>query len=247
MKLFCGVRGIWFLFLLTSGSFVCAIEYTDTIPAWLIPLRNAVYEQSLNSTETKPLYEAALQKADQYSGAERDILKARCEYFMGRVYQYYHEEEAAERHYERAERFAVRSLEIKETAQGWEMYAAAVSQLCMLRSPAWVMTHGLNVEKFSRNALRLDTRNAPARFMIASRWVYAPWPFGDPQKGINMMNGILDGHSDLQKDDLFNIYIALSYANFRVKNPTEAENWRQKALGLFPANKFARHELPARF
>ena len=249
MNCFCGrrVRVVCLLFLVTAGGAVYANGFTDTIPAWLIPLRNAVYEQTLGVAETEAIYQAARREAARLSGAERYYLKARCEYYMGRVYQFHHADDAAERHYQKAGELAEQSLDIKETAQGWEMYAAAVSQLCMLRSPAWVMTHGLNVEKFSRNALKLDARNAPAYYMIASRWVYAPWPFGDPKKGIRMMHDLLDGRVDLQKDDLFNGYIALAYAYFREKNRAEAEIWRQKALGLFPTNKFARFELPEHF
>lgn len=224
-----------------------AQSYRDTIPQWLIPLRDALYEQVLPSAAALPIYNAAKNKAQsELSGAEQLSILSRCDYFMGRIYQLYKENDKALKCYQTGLDAAERSLDIKETAIGWEMRAANLSQMCMLKPKAWVMANGLNVEKFSKNALKLDSRNAPAQYMIASRWVYAPWPFNDTPKGIKMMKEILTGAYDLQKDDLFNAYVALAYAYLHDNNKSEALVWIAKALSIYPTNKYIGVELKSK-
>jgi hypothetical protein len=108
------------------------------------------------------------------------------------------------------------------------------------------MVHGLDVGKFAENALRLNPRSAAARHIIASRWVYAPAPFGDPAKGITLMKELLSGNYSLEKDDLFNIYTALAYASMREKNSAELRIWADRALSVYPTNKFVQEELKGR-
>jgi tetratricopeptide (TPR) repeat protein len=78
--------------------------------------------------------------------------------------------------------------------------------------------------------------------MIAARWVYAPAPFHNYRKGIEMMNDILS-KGDTEKDDLFNVYLSIGYAYIQQKKFSDARPWLQKALGVYPTNKYARELL----
>jgi hypothetical protein len=101
------------------------------------------------------------------------------------------------------------------------------------------MANGLNVEKYAKNALALDIRNAAAQYIVAARWVFAPAPFGNLRRGIEMMEAIITG-GDMEKDDLFNVYSAIGYAKEQEKKYADARPWLVKALEVYPSNKYAR-------
>ncbi|MDR3325647.1 MAG: hypothetical protein LBS82_06675 [Spirochaetaceae bacterium] len=219
--------------------------YTDELPEWLVPLREAVYEQRLAAGEVVPIYRAAFERADGLPGAGRLDMRSRCDYLMGRAYQYFKIKDKAIEHYERAVADAVTSLEAQGSAIGWTNRAESLSQLCALKSTWWVMMNGTDVEKFAREALRFNPKNAKAQYLIASRWVYAPRPFNDIDKGVKMMRDILDGGNELEKDDLFNVYTALAYGHVKDNKKAEALHWIDKALSVYPSNQFVGVELKA--
>jgi tetratricopeptide (TPR) repeat protein len=221
-------------------------SYVDELPEWLAGLREAVYEQRLSADEVFPIYKAAFEKADGLpDGDGRLDMRSRCDYLMGRAYQYYKIKDKAIEHYERAVADAIKSLEAHKTSIGWTNRAESVSQLCALKSTWWVMMNGTDVEEFALEALRFNPKNAKALYLIASRWVYAPRPFNDIDKGVKMMRDILDGDNDMEKDDLFNVYTALAYGYAKDKKKTEALYWIDKALSVYPSNQFVGVELKA--
>jgi tetratricopeptide (TPR) repeat protein len=221
----------------------CAIAFpvaAKNIPGWFIPLREAIFEQTLNADAVIPLYREAVRQAEaSLSGPGRDAMLSRCEYLMGRAYQEDARQEEALACYERGIALAERSVAAGPTAEGYEMLSANYGQACMLKPTGWVMANGLKVEQYAKKALELDGRDAASRYFIASRWVFGPGILGNPQRGIRDMEAILDGQADLEKDDYFNVYSAIAYAYIRLKKHQDALPWLNRALGLYPTNKFA--------
>jgi tetratricopeptide (TPR) repeat protein len=119
------------------------------------------------------------------------------------------------------------------------MLAENISQSCAVRGTAYAMANGLKVEQYAKKALALESRRAAAQYLIAARWVFAPAPFHNIKKGIEMMEAILTG-GDMEKDDRFNVYSAIGYAHVRQKKYNEARPWLLKSLEIYPTNKFAR-------
>ncbi|MDR3301017.1 MAG: hypothetical protein LBT01_00610 [Spirochaetaceae bacterium] len=237
----------WGLFL-SIVTVVGAADYQDTLPDWLFPLREAVYEQQLTADEIFPLYKTAFEQADALSGIDRLNMRSRCDYLMGRAYQYYKITDKAIEHYERACADAKKALDAQKTSLGWTNYAESLSQQCAIKSVWWVMLNGTDVEKFAQNALNLNPKEVKAQYLIASRWVYAPAPFADVDKGIKMMEDILVASNmmeKMEKDDLFNVYTALAYGYTRDKKKAEALEWIERALSVYPSNKFVGVELKA--
>jgi len=222
------------LFLLLLGVPACG----ETLPEWFIPLREAIYEQQLTADEITPLYRDVSNRANtSLSGASRYIMLSRCEYMMGRAYQYEEKKDEAAAHYGEGITWAEKALEAQASAEAWQMLAENISQSCAVRSVSYAMSNGLKVEKYSKNALAIDSKNAAAQIMIAARWVYAPSPFHNYRRGIEMMSAIPD-ESNMEKDDMFNIYLAIGYAYLQQKKYSEAKAWLLKSLEVYPANKY---------
>ena len=117
------------------------------------------------------------------------------------------------------------------------MRAENLSQSCAVGSVGYAMTHGLNVEKFAKNALALNSRNAAAQYLIAARWVFAPAPLHNHKRGIEMMTDILE-NGDMDKDDRFNVNSGIGYAYIQQKKYADARPWLLKSLEIYPSNKF---------
>jgi len=233
------------LFLLTAGVNL----HADSLPEWLVPLREAVYEQKLKANEVEPLYHAAKAAARaNCSGTAVDVSLSQCEYLMGRVLQYYERNKEARVHYDEGMRLAEKALNtvpdtaaasaVATSAAAWLLRSQNLSQLCSLGPWTYTVAHGLDVEKFARNALAIDSRNAAAQYIVAARWVYAPSPWNDLKKGIDMMKAIPE-NSDMEKDDYFNVYSAVGYGYIQQKKYDEARPWVLKAMEIYPTNKFA--------
>jgi tetratricopeptide (TPR) repeat protein len=216
------------------------ILYADPLPDFFIPLRDAVYEQNLGADEIAALYRTARARAESsLSGAARFIVLSRCEYMMGRAYQFEERKDEAAARYAEGISWAERALDVEASAEAWQMLAENISQSCAVRPVSYAMANGLKVEKYAKNALELSARNAAAQYMLAARWVYAPAPFHNYRRGIQMMEQIVV-NGDMHRDDMFNVYAAIGYAYHQQRNFTEARPWFLKSLEVYPTNKFVR-------
>ncbi|MDR2177325.1 MAG: tetratricopeptide repeat protein [Treponema sp.] len=210
-----------------------------SFPDYYVTLRDAIYAQQLNADEIVPLYQEAMEKArENLTGSELYIILSRCEYMLGRAYQYENRKPEAAARYEQGILWAQKAQGEGAGAESWQMLAENISQSCAVRSVSYALANGLKVESYSKKALAEDPQNAAARFMIAARWVYAPSPFHDYKKGIRMMEEILSAAGNPGKDDLFNIYSAIGYAYLQQKKHGDARPWFLKALEIYPTNKY---------
>jgi len=217
----------------------CVGLWAENMPEWLIPLREAVYEQKLNADEIKPIYNEAKAAANANCfGADLDLALSRCEYFMGRAFQYYKRNDEARICFREGMRLAEKAISAAPSAEAWVSRAENLSQDCSLGPWTYTVANGLNVEKFAKNALALNSRNAAAQYLVAARWVFAPSPFSNLKRGIDMMMAILD-KGDMEKDDSFNVNSAIGYAYIQQKKNADARPWLLKALEIYPSNKYA--------
>ena len=216
------------------------------LPEWLVPLREAIYEQKLKADEIKPVYMAALAASrEKCSGTALDLALSRCEYLMGRAYQFEKRNDEAIIHYSEGMKLAETVTKTAPADEAWVLFSESLSQSCAIRSVAYAMANGLNVEKYAKSALTLNSRNAAAQYIIAARWIFAPAPFSNHKKGIEMMKEIL-ANGDMDKDDLFNVYSAIGYGYVQLKKYDEAQPWIMKSLEIYPTNKYAAELLGAK-
>jgi tetratricopeptide (TPR) repeat protein len=226
------------LFLLFVANL--PLLYGTPLPVWFIPLRDAVYEQQLRSDTLTSLYQQAVQETEKnLSGQNRYLMLSRCAYMLGRAYQYEGEKEAATAQYEQGIDWAEAALKEGDTAEGWQMLAEHISQSCAVRPISYALANGRKVEAYAKKALELDARNGAAKYILAARYVYAPSPFNNYKRGIQMMQDIIkEQDTVLHKDDWFNVYAAIGYAYYQQKHYAEANPWFQKALQIYPTNQF---------
>jgi tetratricopeptide (TPR) repeat protein len=209
-------------------------------PNYFLPLRDAVYAQELSADEIIPLYRDALGKAhESLAGPELYVMLSRCEYMMGRAYQYEERKNEAAARYAEGITWAEKALETRESAEAWQMLAENISQSCAVRPVSYALANGLKVEQYAKKALKLDSYNAAALYMVAARWVFAPSPFNNYKKGIQMMEDIIT-RGNMEQDDRFNVYSAIGYAYFQQKKYVEARPWFLKSLEVYPTNKYVR-------
>jgi len=226
---------MFFFFLLFAYTGAAA----QALQEWIVPLREAVYEQNLKAAEIKPVYQDAIAASiKNCSGTARDIALSRCEYLMGRALQYEKQNDEAFAHYSEGMKLAEKAIAASPSAEAWVLRSENLSQSCAVGSVGYAMRNGLNVEKFAKNALSMDSRNAAAKYLIAARWVFAPAPLNNLNKGIKMMMEILSD-SDMEKDDVFNVYLAIGYGYIQQRNIEEGRPWILKSLEVYPSNKFA--------
>ena len=215
----------------------------NTIPQWLVPLREAVYEQRLTANQVRPLYETAKAAAQSNAtGAALNVALSRCEYFMGRALHYENRTSEATVHYEEGMRLAESALAASPSADAWVMRAENLSQRCAIGPWTYTAANGLNVERFAKNGLALNSRNAAAQILVAARWVYAPAPFHDHRRGIRMMTDILQ-NGDVGKDDIFNIYFGIGWGHMQLRNYADARTWFGRAQEIYPTNKSVAEQL----
>jgi len=214
----------------------------ENLPEWYVPLRDAVYSQNLSSREIINIYFSTRERAQkELYGVALAVMLSRCEYMMGRSLIYEENKKEARTCFERGLEYAQESLDLSPTPEGWQMLSENISYLCTVRSTAWVMANGLKVERYARSALELDSGNTAAHYLIAARWVYAPAAFRNIKKGIQMMHDILDNYDNrLHKDDRFNVISSIGYALWQQKNNNDARTWFDKALEVYPDNKYVK-------
>ncbi|MCL2600200.1 MAG: hypothetical protein FWD88_03365 [Treponema sp.] len=223
------------LFLLTAGLGLQA----ERLPEWMVNLREAIYEQVLTAEEVRPLYvEAQAAARRNTSGANRYLTLSRAEFFMGRALLFEERNREARPHFAEGLRLAERAVEMSPSADAWVLRAENLAHLIQTSNWTFAMANGLDVERFARNALEFDSRNAAAQYLIAARWIFAPRAFANINRGIEMMTAILT-EGDMARDDHFNVVSAIGWAHIQQRNFGDAVPWLRRALEVYPTNKFA--------
>lgn len=220
--------------------FTGAALFAEETPDCIEPLMDAVYAGEADLEAVKLIADEAEARARRELGGHTlsRVLSAR-EYFLGRAYRNAGNADEAEACFQRGLDFADSAIKEEPSADAYRWLAENISQLCTLKPTAWVIANGTKVEANAKRGLRYDKRNAACRYLISARWVYAPAPFNNTNRGIREMKEILSGDYDLQKDDYFNVYYAIAYAYNRIKQPDKIDEWLDKALAVYPANRDA--------
>lgn len=233
-------RIIIFLFLLISVP-LFALTDTHTV-LWdeYITLRDSMYNSVTSAEGLLPLYNEAVASAKKnFSDDTLYIALSRCEYIMGRAYNYESNKDMAEKYFDAGQEYAEKALDIKKSATAYLMLGETISQNCSVKPVSYVLSNGTKVNGFGKNALKLDPKYGAAKYLLSAQYIYAPAPFHNHKKGIKEMESILnDPNNRLEKDDKFNVMSAIGYGYIERKDTENATIWLKKSLEIYPSNKY---------
>ncbi|MDR0442897.1 MAG: tetratricopeptide repeat protein [Treponema sp.] len=225
------------------GLVSASVLYAEA-PAWFIPLRDAVLEQVLSSSEVLPLYETAKAQAESIvSKNERNVMLARCENIMGQVYQREGQKTEAGAYYGRGETFAKSAIEEQPTSEAYYVLAESIACLCDVKGFGYQVANGMRFINNANKAISLDPNNVEAKYLLVASNAFANPPFRNLSKAKKLLDEILENEETLPNDVRFNVYYALGIVHQKEKKPNDARAWFELALSLYPTNKDAQKSL----
>lgn len=226
-----------FLFLAIA---VQAQEFPDTF----IVLRETVYLQNRGLTEIMGLYTSAKQDIENsVTGEELYLLLARCEYLIGLAFRTEGRNREAAYYFEQGIARAEESIALRPTSEGYRLLGTSIAFLCEIKRSYGIGNFG-KIEENARKALELNPNNLVARYLIAARYVAAPWPLTNVRKGLALLEEIIqENYLSMEKEDRFNLYLMLEAACFKQRRHEEARIWRESGAELYPTNNFIKHLL----
>jgi tetratricopeptide (TPR) repeat protein len=227
----------------TSLFFVLLVQaallQANTFPESFCAFREAVYTQNTNLLELMRLYTQAKEDIQKtFSGADLYTSLSRCEYLMGLSFQTEGKKNEAAAFYEQGIAWAEESLARQPTSEGYRLLGANISLLCGARR-SYALSNFSGIEENANRAIDLNPQNLAAYYLIAAKYVAAPWPFGNVRRGASLLMEITSRNiGDMEREDLFNLYLMLELACIKLKRNEEAQLWHEKAATLYPTNNF---------
>jgi tetratricopeptide (TPR) repeat protein len=219
---------------------VLGAQNACALPGSFYRLRDAVYMQNTSTVEILRLYAAAKEDFDRtLSGAGYYVALSRCAYLVGITFQAEGKKPEAAGSYLQGIAWAEDSLAITPTSEGYQYLAANLALSCWVMPLSYALKNVNRIEENAQKALALNPQNAAARYVIAAKDIQAPWPVGNTRKGENLLREITSCElAALEREDVFNIYLAMAVVCQKEKKTGEAAIWQDRALALYPTNRF---------
>jgi tetratricopeptide (TPR) repeat protein len=125
------------------------------------------------------------------------------------------------------------------TSEGYQYLAANIALSCWVRPRSYALANVGKIEEYAQRALDLNPQNWAAQYIIAAKYIQAPWPIGNMKRGANLLREIISRNIEsLEREDLCNIYLAMALVSQKEKKSGEEEIWQGRALALYPTNRF---------
>jgi len=213
--------------------------HAQSLPNSYILFRDAVYLQNKNVLDTMRLYTAAKQDIENmFAGVDKFVALSRCEYLMGITFRVDGRISEAAAFFEQGIAWAEESLEIQPSSEGYRLLGINIIFLSEIRTSYGLKNFG-KIEKIAKKAIELDSANLMAQYLLASFYIFAPWPVTDIRKGEVLLREIINqNYVTLDKEDIFNLYLMLQVACVKQKKNADAQIWHDKAMSLYATNNF---------
>lgn len=109
----------------------------------------------------------------------------------------------------------------------------------LLDPTAYIFSYGLDASKLITEALSLDSENTQALLLLANSHFHTPAIFGgSARKAAKVLDGFAGKESSLYTFQLFTLYELRGLIAAKAKKTNDAVNWYNKALILYPGNKY---------
>jgi tetratricopeptide (TPR) repeat protein len=221
------------------GTLLCA-QNIRTLPDSFYLLRDTVYMQDTCTAKIMRLYATAKEEIEQtLSGSDLYTALSRCAYLAGITFQSEGKKDEAAAYYAQGITYAENSLSIMPTSEGYQYLAENITLSCWVRPLSYALANVGKIEENAHKSLALNPKNLAAQYIIAAKYIRAPWPIGNMKKGATILREIINqGTESLEREDLCNIYLMMAIVCQKEKHPDEEAVWEGKALALYPTNKF---------
>ena len=229
------------IFYLCIFIFLPLTVQAQVFPDSFVMFRDTVYMQDKTLLETLRLYTAAKKDVETlFTGTELFLALSRCEYLIGITFRAEGRNSEAAAYFEQGIAWAEDSLALGPTSEGYRLMGTNIAFLCEIRRSYGLKNFG-KIEDNAKKALELDPYNLLAQYLLAARYVSAPWPLADVRKGTALLVEITkQNYAAMEKEDLFNLYLMLEAAYLKQKKNQEAQIWRERGMALYPTNQFIR-------
>jgi tetratricopeptide (TPR) repeat protein len=234
-----------FFIVVFQGTFLYAqitpiIQETRHLPNSFYVFRDAIYMQNSSTVQIVRLYAAAKEEIERtLSGAELYITLSRCAYLAGITFQAEGRKNEAAAYYDQGIAWAEDSLSIRPTSEGYQYLAANIALSCWVKPLSYAMANVSKIEENAQKALVLNPQNWAAHYIIAVKYIQALWPVGNLKRGANLLREIISHDlGSLEREDLCNIYLAMAVVCQKEKKTDEERIWQERALALYPTNRF---------
>ena len=168
--------------------------------------------------------------------AARTYMQARSELYIGRSIEPFGRKSEAQEHYQAAMDLARRSIEVRETSEGWRVLADAGSSMMVSKGFGGIISMAGDVKSWSEKALELDPQNVMAILIDVQGQINAPRiGGGNPEEALRRLTQ-LNRRADLNDIERFWTYLSLAAVNDKLRNSDEAGRWCAAAGGIFPEN-----------
>jgi hypothetical protein len=213
---------------------------TQTLPNSFYVFCDTVYMQNSSALQIVRLYGAAKTEIEQtLAGVDFYIALSRCAYLAGITFQAEDRKNEAAAYYDQGIAWAEDSLSIMPTSEGYQYLAANIALSCWVKPLSYALANVGKIEENAQRALALNPQNLAAQYIIAAKYIQAPWPVGNMKRGATLLREIVSRNTEcLEREDLCNIYLAMAVVSQKEKKNDEERIWQGRALALYPTNRF---------
>jgi tetratricopeptide (TPR) repeat protein len=219
--------------------FLC-VQNTQALPGSFYVFRDAVYMQNTSPVQIVRLHAAAKEEIEKtLGGPDLYIALSRCAYLAGITFQMEGRKSEAAAYYAQGIAHAENSLSLMPTSEGYQYLAMNIALSCWVRSVPYALANAGKIEENVRMAVALNPKNLAAQYIIAIKYIQAPWPAGNMKKGASLLREILNHDlGSLEREDLCNIYLTMAVVCQKEKKKDEEGIWQRRALALYSTNRF---------
>ena len=121
-------------------------------------------------------------------------------------------------------------------SEAHRLLADTYSRLTKFRGFGYKVKNGPKIRSLSESAIRLDGSNSKAYLTLALYYLHAPGAAGgSAEKTIRILREI-EGKGDLPPPERYSILLWLAIAHSENNEPSDAEDYLQRAFQMYPKN-----------
>lgn len=208
-------------------------------------------EESLNDLNRSleyylPMYENLVAEIKATAkGNEQEIMLARAELYMGKIYRQKNEFDLAGKYFDTAIDRCKKILKKEDMHEAMLTQAECISQNCIVKNTAYAISQGPKIKTLSQKIIDTDPNYGTAVYINNSQNIFTPAPFCNYKEGLECLNELITNNKyRMDKVDYYHAYSAIAYVYIEEKDLEKARYYINKALELYPENQYLLDLLP---